>query len=166
MNARNRVPRLNRRYLRTFFVMTILVVALGVNFLVTVIGLPTGTSVFSELRLMVPNLTASYDEKMYMRLGRYYELMKFVIDNTEVDSLVLIPSDLNRGGMTNYFLYPRTWGAYSVVFEWSVDSNGAYVLIDKALLSNVAGSVFDPDQIVAEGNDMVLVVFVGDDGTP
>ena len=146
--------------------MTILVVALGVNFLVTVIGLPTGTSVFSELRLMVPNLTASYDEKMYMRLGRYYELMKFVIDNTEVDSLVLIPSDLNRGGMTNYFLYPRTWGAYSAVFEWSVDSNGAYVLIDKALLSNVAGSVFDPDQIVAEGNDMVLVVFVGDDGTP
>ena len=114
---------------------------------------------FSETRDIIARLNASYDEKMLLRLGRYYELMNFVVDHTESEAQVLIPSALDRGGMTTYLLYPRRWSTYEgelVIAECEVNS---YVLIDTSLQQPIfAASVRVASSVASIRGDIELVL--------
>ncbi len=114
---------------------------------------------FSETRDIVVRLNASYNEKMLLRLGRYYELMNFVVDHTDSEAQVLIPSALDRGGMTTYLLYPRRWSVYDgelVIAECEVKS---YVLIDTSLQQPVfAASVRVVSSAASTRCDIELVL--------
>ncbi len=52
------------------------------------------------------NSNRSYDDKMRLQLGEYYDLLKFVQDQTPRDAALLIDSP-SHASLDLYFLYPR-----------------------------------------------------------
>jgi hypothetical protein len=70
------------------------------------------SSVVSDLIFISTHLDYNYDQKMEAGLGPYYKYMRFVRDNTETESTILVPPQefdvfVGNVGLDRYFLYPR-----------------------------------------------------------
>ncbi len=139
--------------------LLLILTACVINLFVSLIGTPKNISVFSETRDIVARLNASYDEKMMLRLGRYYELMNFVVDHTDSEAQVLIPSVLDRGGMTIYLLYPRRWSTYDGELAITECEVNMYILIDTSLPQlEFAASVRVVSSVTSIQGDIKLVL--------
>jgi hypothetical protein len=66
-----------------------------------------------QLSFIRHNLHLTYDEKMGVKWGDYYDYMVFVRENTPSDATIAIPPQADQwaqtgnAGLDNYFLYPR-----------------------------------------------------------
>lgn len=73
----------------------------------------TGQFAISELHFILKNSFLSYHEKMALKWGREYDLLKFVKDNTPPGAVIAAPfrirpwNILANGQLLPYFLYPR-----------------------------------------------------------
>jgi hypothetical protein len=91
--------------------------------------------IFNDFAFMATHLNYSYDDKMRHTWGFYYDYMKFIADNTPVDSTILIPPQsghwLSSGNqwLDRYFTYPRNLMQGNV---FDIPPNGYdYVMISK-----------------------------------
>lgn len=64
------------------------------------------TAMAQGIAPLAENPNRSYDGKMRLQLGEYYELLKFVQDKTPSDATILIDSP-SHAQLDLYFLYPR-----------------------------------------------------------
>lgn len=66
-----------------------------------------------QLSFIRCNLHLTYDEKMGIKWGDYYDYMVFLRENTPADATIVIPAQgdqwprTGNAGLDNYFLYPR-----------------------------------------------------------
>lgn len=65
------------------------------------------------LSYLIPNLNATYEDKMVYTWGDFYKYLMFVKENTPESSVIAFPpmmnpwNDVGNGGLIRYFLYPR-----------------------------------------------------------
>ena len=102
-----------------------------------------------ELAFVRDNLHLSYDEKMQIKWGDYYEYMVFVRENTPAGATIIIPPQgdqwptTGNSGLDSYFLYPRRLVGMDQMPE------AAYVLVVQA--EDGSGEIF-PTQPLPPGS--------------
>ena len=102
-----------------FIIFTILTIIL-----VEMLAKTVDAAMYSNVYILT-HLNSSYDYKMAERWGVYYDYIKFVKENTEEDSSILIPPQAlpwystGNAGLDRYFLYPRLLGNGS--YDGSID---------------------------------------------
>lgn len=70
----------------------------------------------SNTRNIIRNPQASYEEKMHLHWGEFYDYMTFIKDNTPEDSTIIVPEQnkiwplFGNASLVRYFLYPRKIG--------------------------------------------------------
>lgn len=90
----------------------------------------TTTQAAVNLRKIITNPTATYDQKMGLEWGVFYEEMLFVLDHTSPTATIILPTDLARYplhanvDLVRYFLYPRDL----VVSQKQASSQDIYIL--------------------------------------
>lgn len=73
----------------------------------------TSSFIYKELRNIKFNLHKSFDEKMRLKFGKFYDYMVFVKENTPENANIGIPPQkvpwltTGNGAYVYYFLYPR-----------------------------------------------------------
>ena len=91
--------------------------------------------VYSQIRRIVTNPFATYDQKMTSAYSGFYLAMKEVVKLTPDDAIILIPPQGNpwevegNGAMVTYFVYPRKVRNLTIDDMPEIYKNNTYILI-------------------------------------